>query len=82
MYARHPGREPAQPTAKLEARVLNHTLKRKPADGPTHWSSRKLATELGNVSSSAVLRIWRKHGLQPHRLEQHMVSNCPVPLDS
>src|SRR4051812_19146691 len=60
MYARHPGREPVQPTANLEARVLNHTLKRKPGDASTHWSSRKLAAELGNVSASAILRIWRK----------------------
>src|SRR6218665_1982504 len=30
MYARHPGRAPKQPPAKLEARVLNYTLRRKP----------------------------------------------------
>jgi transposase len=77
MYARHPGRAPKQPVAKLEARVLNHTLKRKPADGSTHWSSRKLAAELGDVSSTAVLRIWRKHGVRPHRLERHLISNDP-----
>ena len=77
MYARHPGRAPKQPPAKLEARVLNHTLKRKPADGSTHWSSYKLAAELGNVSCSTVQRIWRKHGLRPHRLKRHMVSNDP-----
>jgi transposase len=77
MYARHPGRAPKQPPAKLEARVLNYTLKRMPADGSTHWSSYKLAAELGNVSCSTVQRIWRKHGLRPHRLERHMVSNDP-----
>jgi transposase len=77
MYARHSGRTPKQPPAKLEARVLNHTLKRKPADGSTHWSSRKLAAELGDVSFSAVQRIWRKHGVRPHRLERHMISNDP-----
>src|SRR6218665_1857545 len=33
MYARHPGRAPKQPPAKLEARVLNYTLRRKPSDG-------------------------------------------------
>src|SRR3974390_2304747 len=77
MYARHPGRAPKQPPAKLEARVLNYTLKRRPADGSTHWSSYKLAAELGNVSCSTVQRIWRKHGLRPHRLERHMVSNDP-----
>jgi hypothetical protein len=77
MYARHRGRAPKQPPAKLEARVLNHTLKRRPADGSTHWSSRKLAAELGDVSFSAVQRIWRKHGVRPHRLERHMISNDP-----
>jgi transposase len=77
MYARHPGRAPEQSPAKLEARVLNYTLKRKPADGSTHWSSRKLAAELGDVSFSAVQRIWRKHNVRPHRVERHMVSNDP-----
>jgi transposase len=77
MYARHPGREPKQAPAKLEARVLSHTLKRKPADGSTHWSSYKLAAELGDVSVSAVQRIWRKHNVRPQRLERHMVSNDP-----
>jgi len=64
----HPGRAPARPVAKLEARVLNRTLKHLPRDGSTHWSSRKLAGELGDVSFSAVQRIWRKHGVRPHRL--------------
>ncbi|MFM9428928.1 transposase [Variovorax sp. GrIS 2.14] len=73
----HPGRAPKRPVAKLEARVLNKTLKHKPLDGSTHWSSRKLAAALGDVSFSAVQRIWRKHGVQPHRLERHLVSNDP-----
>lgn len=77
MYARHPGRVPRRPVAKTEARVLNHTLKRKPSDGSTHWSSRRLAGELGDVSFSSVQRIWRKHGIRPHRLERHMISNDP-----
>jgi hypothetical protein len=33
--------------------------------------------ELGDVSFSAVQRIWRKHGLHPHRLERQLVSNHP-----
>ena len=77
MYARHPGRAPKQPPEKLEARVLNYTLKRKPADGSTHWSSYKLAAELGDVSVTAVQRIWRKHGVRPQRLDRHMISNDP-----
>jgi hypothetical protein len=57
--------------------VLDRTLKHLPKDGSTHWSSRKLAAELGDVSFSAVQRIWRKHGVRPHRLDRHMVSNDP-----
>ena len=77
LFARHPGRAPTRDPAKLEARVLDSTLKHKPRDGSTHWSSRKLAAELGDCRSSTVQRIWRKHGVQPHRLERHMVSNDP-----
>ncbi len=43
----HPGRAPVRPVAKLEARVLDKTLKHKPKDGSTHWSSRKLAGRTG-----------------------------------
>lgn len=78
MYARHPGRAPKQPVAKLEARVLNRTLRHKPSDGSTHWSSYKLAAELGDVSVSSVQRIWRKHNIRAHRLERHMISNDPA----
>jgi transposase len=77
LFSLHPGRAPAQPVAKLEARILNKTLKHKPRDGSTHWSSRKLAAELGDVSFSAVQRVWRKHSVQPHRLDRHLVSNDP-----
>lgn len=37
-------------TDRLEARVLAWTTNHKPADGSTHWSSRKLAAELGDLS--------------------------------
>lgn len=77
MYGRHPGRAPKQPVAKLEARILNRTLRHKPTDGSTHWSSRKLAAELGDVSFATVQRVWRKHGVRPHRLERHTISNDP-----
>ena len=73
----HPGRAPKRPVAQLEAGVLDRTREHKPRDGSTHWSSRKLAAELGDVSFSAVQRIWRKHGVRPHRLDTHMVSNDP-----
>jgi transposase len=65
-------------TARLEARVLAWTTRRKPADGSTQWSSRKLAAELGGgLSHMTVARIWAKHGLKPHRLEGYLASNDP-----
>ncbi|MGN6719153.1 MAG: IS630 family transposase [Candidatus Binatia bacterium] len=73
LYARHRGRAPAE--AKVEARILAWTQK-KPSDGSTHWSSRKLAKLLG-VSHMMVARVWAKHGLKPHRLERYMASNDP-----
>jgi hypothetical protein len=76
LYGRHPGRAPRRDLARLEARVLDYTLRRKPADGSTHWSSRRLAAQLG-VPFMTVQRIWRKHDIRPHRLDTHMVSNDP-----
>ena len=55
---------------------MKYTLQRKPHDGSTHWSSRKLAAQLG-LPFMTVQRIWRKHDVRPHRLERHMVSNDP-----
>jgi transposase len=76
LFARHPGRSPTRDPAKLEARVLKHTLTRKPRDGSTHWSSRKLAAEL-KLPFMTVQRVWRKHNVQPHRIGRHMISNDP-----
>lgn len=76
LYARHPGRAPRRDLARIEARVLDYTLKRKPCDGSTHWSSRKLGAQLG-LPFMRVQRIWRKHDIRPHRLDTHMVSNDP-----
>jgi transposase len=75
MQERHPGQTPTVITAALQAKVLAAT-RRKPKDGSTHWSCRKLAMELG-ISKDAVHRIWRKAGLRPHRLERYMASNDP-----
>jgi transposase len=75
LYARHRGRVPADDAARLEARVLAWTRKR-PSDGSTHWSTRKLAAALG-ISHMMVARIWAKHGLKPHRLARYMASDDP-----
>jgi len=75
LFSRHPGRAPHKRTPQLEARILYWTAK-KPADGSTHWSVRKLANQLG-VPKSTVERVWRRAGLKPHRLERYMASNDP-----
>ena len=72
---RHPGQKPTVVTPKLQARVLNAT-RRKPKDGSTHWSVRKLAKEL-HISKDAVHRIWRTAGVKPHRLKRYMASDDP-----
>ena len=78
LFARHTGRQRYKLSERLEARVLAWTTKRKPADGSTHWSSRKLAAELGGgISHMTVARVWAKHNLKPHRLEGYICSNDP-----
>jgi transposase len=72
---RHPGQKPTVITARLQARVLEAT-RRKPKDGSTHWSIRKLAREL-HVGKDTVHRIWRTAGVKPHRLERYMASDDP-----
>lgn len=71
----HPGQPASVLTAKLRARILSAT-RRKPKDGSTHWSCRRLAAELG-LSKDAVHRVWKEAGLKPHRLERYMASDDP-----
>ena len=71
----HPGQSASVLTPSLRARILSATRK-KPGDGSTHWSCRKLAAALG-ISKDAVHRSWREAGLKPHRLERYMASDDP-----
>ncbi len=58
---------PGEPvTARQIARVVALTLQDPPA-GLTHWTTRELAQRIG-LSYVMVHRIWRAHGLQPHRV--------------
>jgi transposase len=75
LYSRHLGQVATVLSSELEARILEVT-RRAPKDGATHWSTRKLGGYLG-VSHMMVARVWRKHGLQPHRFERYMASNDP-----
>lgn len=70
-----PGQPPSKLTPRLRAKILNAT-RRKPRDGSTHWSCRKLAKELG-VSKTMVHKVWQEAGLKPHQLERYMASDDP-----
>jgi putative transposase len=58
----HPGQSASVLTPTLRARILSATRK-KPTDGSTHWSCRKLAMVLG-VSKDTVHRAWKEAGLK------------------
>ena len=73
--SRYRGAEYRRRSAQTEARILELT-RRGPKDGSTHWSSYRLAKELG-ISQSTVSRVWRQFGLQPHRSRSYMTSDDP-----
>jgi len=62
-------------TAEVEQKILETTLKTRPANA-THWSVRVLAAQLG-VSRMMVQRLWQYYGIQPHRVEKFKISNDP-----
>src|SRR5580693_4962883 len=75
LEGRHLGSKPRAATPKVQARVIRR-VQQPPGDGSTHWSCRKLASELA-LSKSTVQRILAQAQLKPHRLERYMASNDP-----
>ena len=69
--APRPGRPRVIDARKVEA-VVEATLHSKPA-AATHWSVRTMA-EVQDISPATVQRIWKAHGLQPHRVETFKLS--------
>ena len=70
-----PGR-PRTVTDEQVEEVIVKTLETTPKDA-THWSTRSMAREVG-LSQSAVHRIWKAFGLQPHRQETWKLSKDPL----
>jgi transposase len=60
---------------KQRAAVVRKTLKKTPK-GQTHWSRATMSTATG-LSESTIGRIWREHGLKPHRFDTFKLSNDP-----
>ena len=55
--------------------VITNTLESMPGNS-THWSTRLMAKKTG-LSQTAIVRIWRAFGLQPHRVENFKFSKDP-----
>ncbi len=72
--APRPGRT-SEISPDIVAQLVAKTTQSKPA-GATHWSRSRMAREMG-ISESSVGRIWRLHGLKPHRIDSFKVSNDP-----
>jgi transposase len=72
--APRPGRIPPIDDRKRAA-IVEATLHSQPP-GATHWSTRTMAQAQG-VSEATVRRIWKQHGLRPHRLSTFKVSRDP-----
>ena len=72
--AARPGRSPTI-TASLVRHVVNLTTRQKPPNA-THWSTRSMAAAVG-IREASVRRIWRSHGLKPHRVESFKISHDP-----
>ena len=69
---------PGAPRSITDAQVeevITKTLESMPANS-THWSTRLMAEKMG-LSQTAIVRIWRAFGLQPHRVENFKFSKDP-----
>src|SRR5881296_2899447 len=72
--APRPGRKPKLSAARVEE-IVRKTTQETPSQA-THWSTRSMARAAG-VSEATVRRIWRAHGLKPHRVRSFKLSNDP-----
>ena len=64
----------------ITERVVTLTQTAPPTEA-THWTSAMMAKVVG-ISASSVQRIWRAHGLQPHRVKQFKLSTDPRFVDN
>jgi transposase len=69
-----PSRVPSLPAEVVEG-VIALTRNDPPGEA-THWTGAAMAEAVG-ISVSSVQRIWRRHGLQPHRVRQFKLSTDP-----
>jgi transposase len=71
--------QPRKITDEQVEEVIAKTLESSPKDA-THWSTRSMASEVG-LTQTAVHRIWKAFGLQPHRQDTWKLSKDPLFID-
>jgi len=76
--APRPGRKPRISDEQVRE-VVERTLHSTPLNA-THWSVRTMARATG-LSPATIQRIWKAHGLQPHRMKAFKLSRDPRFLD-
>jgi transposase len=64
------------PPFKVDVQKLVELTTQSKPQAATHWSTRKMAAELG-VSASTVMRHWQANGLKPHIVRGFKVSRDP-----
>lgn len=72
--AQRPGRKKEISSERVK-QVVEKTLHTTPP-AATHWSVRTMAAAM-KLSRMTVQRIWKQHGLQPHRVETFKLSRDP-----
>ena len=60
--------------AEVTERIVGLTTTTDPPGEATHWTAGAMAKAVG-ISAASVQRIWRAHGLQPHRVRRFKLSN-------
>jgi len=70
------GGAPRQIKDRQAEEVVTKTLESVPANS-THWSTRLMARKVG-LSQTAIVRIWKAFGLQPHRVEKLQAVERPA----
>jgi transposase len=71
--------QPRKITDAMVEEVITKTLESTPRDA-THWSTRSMAKQVG-LNQTAVSKIWRAFGLQPHRQDTWKLSKDPQFID-